>query len=66
MKTEQIQFEGRNSFWQSVFLQSRVNGAPYRGEQLPPRRWNWPRNTYLQQRLKLARALENGEPGEFH
>ena len=66
MKTEQIQFEGRNSFWQFVFLQSRVNGAPYRGEQLPLRPWNWPRNTYLQQRLKLARALESGEPGEIH
>jgi hypothetical protein len=66
MKTEQIQFEGRNSFWQFVFLQSRVNGAPYRGEQLPLRPWNWPRNTYLQQRLKVARALESGAPGEIH
>ena len=66
MKTEQIQFEGRNSFWQFVFLQSRVNGAPYRGEQLPLRPWNCPRNTYLQQRLKLARAVESGEPGEIH
>jgi hypothetical protein len=55
MKPDQLRFETRNSFWQSVFLQSKVNGAPYRGEQLPLRPWNWPTNTYLQRRLKLAR-----------
>ena len=43
------------SFWQLVFLQSKVNGAAYRGEQLPRRNWNWPQDTYLQQRLRLAK-----------
>jgi hypothetical protein len=40
------------SFWQLVFSQSRVNGAPYGGEQLPGRNWNWPKDTYLQRRLR--------------
>lgn len=59
MKADSMQFEKRNSFWQSVFLQSRVNGAPYRGEQLPLRPWSWPTNTYLQRRLKLARDVDD-------
>lgn len=40
------------SFWQLVFLQSKVNGAPYNGEGLPGRNWAWPKNTYLQRRLQ--------------
>ena len=44
------------SFWQVVFLHSKVNGALYRGEQLPGRRWDWPQDTFLQRRLKQARA----------
>jgi len=39
------------SFWNLIFLKSRVNGAPYRGEELAERKWNWPQGTYLQQRL---------------
>lgn len=61
MKADSMQFEKRNSFWQSVFLQSRVNGAPYRGEQLPFRPWTWPTNTYLQRRLKLAREVDGND-----
>jgi hypothetical protein len=44
------------SFWQRVFLQSKVNGAFYQGEQLPGVRWEWPKDTYLQRRLRLGRA----------
>jgi hypothetical protein len=66
MKIGQIQFEKPSSFWQSVFLQSRVNGAPYCGEQLPLRRWNWPSNTYLQRRLRLARAFGSDDPRDFN
>lgn len=46
------------SFWQLVFLQSRVNGAPYRGEELPQHQWNWPQGTYLQQRMSLLKETE--------
>jgi hypothetical protein len=45
----------KRSFWQRVFLQSKVNGALYRGEQLPGMRWEWPKNTYLQRRLRYSR-----------
>lgn len=40
------------SYWQVIFLQSKVNGATYNGEALPPRSWDWPKNTYLQRRLR--------------
>jgi hypothetical protein len=43
------------SFWQRVFLQSKANGAFYCGEQLPGIRWEWPKNTYLQRRLRDSR-----------
>ena len=42
----------KTSYWQLVFLQSKVNGAAYNGEALPGREWNWPKNTYLQRRLR--------------
>ena len=39
------------SFWQLIFLQSKVNGTPYCGEELPRHNWDWPQETYLQHRL---------------
>ncbi len=46
------------SYWQQVFLQSKVNGAAYFGEELPGRNWSWPKDTYLQRRLKRDKWLE--------
>jgi len=43
------------SFWQLIFLQSKVNGASYCGEQLVGQKWDWPENTYLQGRLQHLR-----------
>lgn len=43
------------SFWQLVFAQSKVNGAPYQGEQLTGQVWNWPKDTFLQRRLRQVR-----------
>jgi hypothetical protein len=40
------------SFWQLIFLQSKVNGAPYNGDQLPGHNWDWPKDTYLRRRLQ--------------
>src|SRR6476646_8951246 len=50
--------QDRPSYWQLVFLQSKVNGAAYTGEELPGRNWNWPKNTYLQRRLRKPRFLQ--------
>jgi hypothetical protein len=44
--------------WQLIFLQSKVNGCAYRGEDLPQRKWEWPKNTWLQERLSQSRPLE--------
>lgn len=46
------------SYWQLVFLQSKVNGAAYTGEELPGRNWSWPQNTYLQRRLQKDKWLQ--------
>jgi len=54
MKTAQRDL-AKPSLWQLVFSQSKVNGAAYHGEQLPRQNWNWPKDTYLQQRLRLAK-----------
>lgn len=43
------------SVWQRIFLQSKANGAPYNGEQLPGCSWDWPKNTYFQRRLRYLR-----------
>lgn len=39
------------SCWQTTLLQSKANGCLYRGEDLPQTNWEWPRNTWFQQRL---------------
>jgi len=44
-----------------VGFTSKVNGAPYDGEKLVSRRWNWPNNTYLQRRLKFVRSQQMAE-----
>jgi hypothetical protein len=49
------------SFWQLIFLQSKVNGAPYNGEALPGRNWDWPKDTYLQKRLQQSRWFLSNE-----
>jgi len=49
---------------QFVFLNSKVNGAVYDGEQLPISTWTWPRTTYLRQRLAQIRAEEVREGTE--
>ena len=54
------------SYWQLVFLQSKVNGAAYSGEGLPRRSWNWPKNTYLQRRLRRYRYLHQLENSKLN
>ena len=51
MKTVDV---NRPSLWQLVFAQSKVNGGRYSEEELPFGTWNWPKDTYLQQRLREA------------
>jgi len=43
--------EVKLSFWQVIFLQSRVNGCCYDVEDLPHFNWQWPKKTWLQERL---------------
>jgi hypothetical protein len=47
------------SYWQLIFLQSKVNGAQYNGEALPGRNWHWPENTYFQRRLQRAKVFQS-------
>ena len=48
----------RSSFWLRVFSNSKVNGAPYWGDNLPAYQWAWPTGTYLQQRLRTVRTAD--------
>jgi len=41
------------SYWQIIFLQSKVNGCLYHGENLPQRNWDWPKHTWFQERLSV-------------
>jgi hypothetical protein len=50
---------GKQSFWQLVFSQSKVNGAPYFGDTLPGRTWEWPKDTYLQRRLQQSKWFQS-------
>jgi hypothetical protein len=54
MKAKEYRLEKASS-WQSIFLQSKVNGAAYNGEQLLGFNWEWPKDTFLQRRLKYLR-----------
>jgi hypothetical protein len=54
-----VLFRRRHSkptYWQQIFEQSKVNGAVYNGELLPRGTWEWPKNTYLSQRMKNRQA----------
>jgi hypothetical protein len=57
-----IEVQHKLTYWQGVFLQSKVNGASYAGESLPGQVWCWPKNTYLQRRLQNQQALREGIP----
>jgi len=54
MKAKEYRLEKASS-WQSIFLQSKVNGAAYNGEQLSGFIWEWPKDTFLQRRLEYLR-----------
>jgi hypothetical protein len=54
------------SYWQLIFLQSKVNGAAYSGEELPGRNWDWPKDTYLQRRLQRSRYFRLAEGSKLN
>jgi hypothetical protein len=43
------------SSWQLIFQQSKVNNGAYDGDRLPPQKWDWPRETWFQTRLRRLR-----------
>jgi ABC transporter substrate binding protein len=65
MKTKAYSMQ-ETSTWQRIFLQSKVNGASYRGEQLSGFNWSWPQNTYLQRRLKQLRRYRSSDFADLH
>jgi hypothetical protein len=54
------------SYWQLIFLQSKVNGAAYNGEELPGRNWNWPKDTYLQRRLRRSKYFHLAQDSKLN
>jgi hypothetical protein len=57
-----VEVQRKLTYWQRVFLQSKVNGASYDGESLPGQVWCWPKNTYLQRRLENQQPLCESVP----
>jgi len=51
--------EDKLSYWQLVFLQSKVNGCLYHGEDLPQINWEWPKDTWFQERSHHLKDLES-------
>jgi hypothetical protein len=41
--------------WEWIFRQSKVNDGGYDGERLAVQNWDWPRDTWLQKRLRYLR-----------
>ena len=65
MKTIDTEFR-KPTFWQQVFSRSIINGAPYHGDQLSARNWSWPKDTYLQRRLREVRWCQPSEKPELN
>jgi hypothetical protein len=65
MRETESQLEKR-SYWQLIFLQSKVNGATYNGEALPGQSWDWPKDTYFQRRLHLIKILRPVEGSKIN
>lgn len=42
----------RLSYWQQIFYNSKLNGGRYDGDELPVSKWEFPRNTWFEQRLR--------------
>jgi hypothetical protein len=57
---------GNPTYWQLIFLQSKVNGASYNGEAPARHNWDWPKETYLQRRLHRIKFLEPVERSKPH
>ncbi len=51
--------EEKLSYWQLVFLQSKANGCSYQGKDLPQINWQWPKNTWFQEQLRVYELIEN-------
>lgn len=43
--------ENKISYWQLIFLQSRANGCCYNPEDCPRVSWQWPKDTWFQDRV---------------
>ena len=42
--------------WEWIFRQSKVNDGLYDGDRLATQNWDWPRQTWFQERLEHFRA----------
>jgi len=42
--------------WELIFRQSKANDADYDGDRLAVQNWDWPRQTWFQERLRSIRG----------
>lgn len=43
--------ENKISYWQLIFIKSKANGCFYHFEDFPQVKWQWPKDTWFQERL---------------
>jgi hypothetical protein len=46
------------SRWQVIFVESRAKDCDYDEDQLPSLNWDWPKETWLQERLRHLRKTQ--------
>lgn len=52
------------SAWQIIFSQSKVNNGFYDGDRLVSQNWEWPKETWFQNRLRDLRKRTSGDSNE--
>ena len=53
------------SSWQLIFMQSKVNNGAYNGDRLFAQNWDWPKETWLQKRLRDLRKDNRKSSGRI-
>jgi hypothetical protein len=46
------------SYWQLIFLQSKANDGRYDGDKFPSQKWDWPQETWFQNRLRYLQKSQ--------
>jgi hypothetical protein len=46
------------TYWQRIYLMSKIISHTYHGDKLPTYKWDWPKNGFLTRRMAEVKARE--------